>query len=74
MLPTGNHFPINEINQEVSLEYAPLKIDVEEAMKHFDVLCSRFGPINASPPMTLLEVTQLAIPGLMFEIEATAAD
>ncbi len=48
--------------------------DVDEAMKNFDVLGSRFGPLNAAPPMTLLGVTQLAIPGLMFEIEATAAD
>jgi len=48
--------------------------DVGEAMKHFDVFGARFGPINAAPPMTLLGVTRLAIPGLMFEIEATAAD
>lgn len=48
--------------------------DVDEAMKHFDVLGARFGPINATPPMTLLGVTRLAIPGLMFEIEATAND
>lgn len=48
--------------------------DVDDAMKHFDVLGARFGPINTSPPMTLLGVTRLAIPGLMFEIEATAAD
>lgn len=48
--------------------------DVDEAMKHFDVLGARFGPVNASPPMTLLGVTRLAIPGLMIEIEATAAD
>ncbi len=48
--------------------------DVDEAMKHFDVLGARFGPVNAAPPMTLLGVTRLAIPGLMFEIEATAAD
>ncbi len=48
--------------------------DVDEAMKNFDVLGSRFGPLNAAPPMTLLGVTRLAIPGLMFEIEATAAD
>ena len=47
--------------------------DVEEAMKHFDVLGSRFGPVDAAPPMTLLGVTRLAIPPLMFEIEATAA-
>ena len=48
--------------------------DVDEAMRHFDLLGSRFGPLNAAPPMTLLGVTRLAIPGLMFEIEATAAD
>jgi len=48
--------------------------DVDEAMKHFDVFGERFGPIDAKPPMTLLGVTRLAIPGLMIEIEATAAD
>lgn len=48
--------------------------DVDEAMKHFDVLGSRFGPADAAPPMTLLGVTRLAIPPLMFEIEATAVD
>jgi len=48
--------------------------DVDEALKHFDVLGSRFGPANAAPPMTLLGVTRLAISNLMFEIEATAAD
>ena len=48
--------------------------DVDEAMKHFDLLGQRFGPINAAPPMTLLGVTRLAIPGLLFEIEASAAD
>ena len=48
--------------------------DVDEAMKHFDVLGTRFGPVGATPPMTLLGVTRLAIPPLMFEIEATAAD
>ncbi len=48
--------------------------DVDEAMKHFDVMGARFGPVDAAPPMTLLGVTRLAIEGLMFEIEATAAD
>lgn len=48
--------------------------DVDEAMKHFDVFGARFGMAKASPPMTLLGVTRLAIPGLQFEIEATAAD
>lgn len=47
--------------------------DVDEALKNFDLLGMRFGPIQNAPPMTLLGVTRLAIPGLMFEIEATAA-
>lgn len=48
--------------------------DVDETMKHFDLFGARFGPVNATSPMTLLGVTRLAIPGLMIEIEATAAD
>lgn len=47
--------------------------DVDEALKNFDLLGMRFGPLQCAPPMTLLGVTRLAIPGLMFEIEATAA-
>ncbi len=48
--------------------------DVDEALQHFDVVGARFGPVHAAPPMTLLGVTRLAIPVLMIEIEATAAD
>jgi len=47
--------------------------DVDEALKNFDLLGERFGPIQCAPPMTLLGVTRLAIPGLLIEIEATAA-
>ncbi len=47
--------------------------DVDEALKNFDLMGMRFGPFQSAPPMTLLGVTRLAIPGLMFEIEATAA-
>tara|TARA_A100000171_G_scaffold49627_1_gene59088 strand:- start:448 stop:843 length:396 start_codon:yes stop_codon:yes gene_type:complete len=47
--------------------------DVDEALKNFDLLGMRFGPIQCAPPMTLLGVTRLAVPGLLFEIEATAA-
>ncbi len=47
--------------------------DVDEALKNFDLLGMRFGPAQSAPPMTLLGVTRLAIPGLLFEIEATAA-
>jgi enamine deaminase RidA (YjgF/YER057c/UK114 family) len=48
--------------------------DVDEAMKNFDVLGARFGPHNVAPPMSVLGVTRLAIPPLMFEIEAVASD
>lgn len=47
--------------------------DVDAAMKHFDVLGARLGPVGAAPPMTLLVVTRLAMAELMIEFEATAA-
>lgn len=47
--------------------------DVDAALKNFDLMGMRFGPVQNAPPMTLLGVTRLAIPGLLFEIEATAA-
>lgn len=47
--------------------------DVDAALRNFDLLGRRFGPIRCAPPMTLLGVSRLAIPGLLFEIEATAA-
>lgn len=47
--------------------------DVDEALKNFDLLGMRFGSHGVAPPMTLLGVTRLAIPGLLFEIEAVAA-
>lgn len=46
--------------------------DVDAALQNFDLMGMRIGPHQVAPPMTLLGVTQLAIPGLMFEIEATA--
>jgi enamine deaminase RidA (YjgF/YER057c/UK114 family) len=46
--------------------------DVDEALKNFDLLGQRFGRTQGLPTMTLLGVTRLAIPGLLFEIEATA--
>lgn len=48
--------------------------DVDAAMKHFDVLGARFGSVGAAPPMTLLGVTRLAMPELLIEFEATAAE
>lgn len=47
--------------------------DVDDALKNFDLMGMRFGPHEVAPPMTLVGVTRLAIPGLLFEIEATAA-
>ena len=47
--------------------------DVDEALKNFDLLGMRFGAVQNAPPMTLLGVTGLAIPGLLFEIEACAS-
>lgn len=47
--------------------------DVDAALMNFDLLGQRFGAQNSAPPMTLLGVTRLALPGLLFEIEATAA-
>lgn len=47
--------------------------DVDAALQNFDLLGMRFGPIRCAPPMTLVGVTRLALPGLMIEIEATAA-
>ena len=38
--------------------------DVDEALKNFDLLGARFGPVENAPPMTLLGVTRLAIPPL----------
>ncbi|MDC0948236.1 RidA family protein, partial [Gammaproteobacteria bacterium] len=40
----------------------------------FDLLGARFGAVSNSPPMTLVGVSRLALPPLLFEIEATAAD
>ena len=48
--------------------------DMDEALKNFDILGALFGLAGVAPPMTLLGVTQLAMPPLMIEIEATAAD
>lgn len=46
--------------------------DVDAALQHFDILGSHFGPVQCAPPMTLLGVSRLALPTLLFEIEAMA--
>lgn len=47
--------------------------DVDAALRNFDLLGMRFGPAGVRPPMTLLGVNRLAMPGLLFELEAMAA-
>jgi enamine deaminase RidA (YjgF/YER057c/UK114 family) len=47
--------------------------DVEAFLSAADVVGSRLGAAQSQPPGTLLGVTKLAFPGLMIEIEATAA-
>lgn len=47
-------------------------LDVDAALAQFDLLGARFAPHQVAPPMTLLGVTRLALPGLLIEIEATA--
>lgn len=66
---------LSEANMELGniIRLGVFATDVDEALKNFDLLGMRFGPIGCAPPMTLLGVTRLAIPGLLFEIEATAA-
>lgn len=46
--------------------------DVDAARENFDLMGMRLGPAGVAPPMTLLGVTRLALPELMFEVEATA--
>ena len=48
--------------------------DVDELMANVDVLGACFGSVGAAPPQSVLGVSRLAIPPLMFEITATAAD
>jgi len=48
-------------------------VDVDQTQQHFDVIASQFAKAGISPPMTFVGVTRLAIPELLFEIEAIAA-
>lgn len=46
--------------------------DMDETLKHFDLLGARLGPTDVAPASTLVGVTRLAVPTLLIEIEATA--
>jgi enamine deaminase RidA (YjgF/YER057c/UK114 family) len=48
--------------------------DVDGLLASSDVIGERFGAAGVQPPTTLLGVTRLAIPEMMVELEATAAD
>jgi len=47
--------------------------DIGALMQNFDIIGMAFGPTGNTPPMSVLGVTGLAMPELMFEIEATAS-
>ncbi len=46
--------------------------DVDQLFHHYGVLASRQGAAQVAPTTTMLEVTRLAIPGQMVELEGTA--
>lgn len=46
--------------------------DMDQILPNFDLVAARFGAAGVAPPMTLLGVARLAMPGLMVEFEATA--
>lgn len=46
--------------------------DVDLLLEHYGVLAGRLGAAGAAPPITMLGVTRLALPGLLVELEATA--
>ncbi|MER6133813.1 RidA family protein [Streptomyces sp. NPDC001815] len=46
--------------------------DVDLLLQHYGGLAARLGAAEVAPTSTMLEVTRLAIPGLMVELEGTA--
>ncbi len=46
--------------------------DVDAVLAAYDVLGERLAAAGATPPMTLLGVSRLAIPGMAVELEVTA--
>lgn len=47
--------------------------DIDALFPHYATLTARLATVNAAPPTTLLEVSRLAIPTQLIELEATAA-
>ncbi len=48
--------------------------DIDELIKHYEVIATRLGAAGVRPPGTFLGVARLALPEFMVELEATAAD
>ncbi|MDG9722918.1 MULTISPECIES: RidA family protein [unclassified Streptomyces] len=46
--------------------------DADLLLQHYGVLAARLGAAEVAPASTMLEVTRLAVPGQMVELEATA--
>ncbi|MCI3906649.1 RidA family protein [Streptomyces spectabilis] len=46
--------------------------DVDRLMPHYGVLAARLGAAGVAPASTMLEVTRLAVPGQLVELEGTA--
>ncbi len=46
--------------------------DVDGLFPHYGVLATRLGAAGVAPATTMLEVTRLAIPGQLVELEGTA--
>ncbi len=46
--------------------------DIEGLLPHYGVLASRLGAAGVAPATTMLEVTRLAVPGQVVELEGTA--
>jgi enamine deaminase RidA (YjgF/YER057c/UK114 family) len=47
-------------------------VDVDAVLAHLDVLTERLAPAGATPPLTLLGVARLAVPGMLVALEVTA--
>ncbi|MEV0444675.1 RidA family protein [Streptomyces spectabilis] len=46
--------------------------DADRLMPHYGVLAARLGAAGVAPASTMLEVTRLAVPGQLVELEGTA--
>lgn len=48
--------------------------DIDHLLPHYGLLAGRLGAVGVAPATTMLQVTRLAIPGQLVELEATAVD